>query len=192
MTSRDTDFLPKEAQPSQVFVTEIMTPVDKMVTAPQGTTLDNAYQLLKQSKKGKLPIVNENGELVALTSRSDLVKNRDYPNSSKSLRQPTQCIFSLLQIVLCGAAIGTRPDDKDRLAALYEAGLDVVVLDSSQGNSIWQIEMIQHIKNTYGDEIQIIAGNVVTIAQAKNLIDAGADAIKVGMGSGSICITQVI
>ncbi|WVF66638.1 inosine-5'-monophosphate dehydrogenase [Kwoniella sp. CBS 6097] len=175
VTGRDVQF-----QDAEVPVKSVMT--TDLVTGSAGITLEQANNLLRDSKKGKLPIIDSNGNLVSLVARSDLLKNQNYPLASK-VPESKQ--------LYCGAAIGTRPGDKDRLKLLAEAGLDVVVLDSSQGNSVFQIEFIKWIKDTY-PKLDVIAGNVVTREQAAQLIVAGADGLRIGMGSGSICITQEV
>ncbi|KAF7585432.1 inosine-5'-monophosphate dehydrogenase [Aspergillus hancockii] len=174
-TSRDIQFHKQLQDP----VTAVMT--TDLVTAPTGTTLAEANDVLCNSKKGKLPIVDENGNLVSLLSRSDLMKNVHYPFASKLESKQ----------LICAAAISTHEADKARLQMLVDAGLDIVVLDSSQGNSIYQIGMIKYVKKNF-PQIDVIAGNIVTREQAAALIAAGADGLRIGMGSGSACITQEV
>lgn len=175
VTNRDIDFEPDTTRKLR----DVMT--TDLITAKKGITLNEANEILRKSKKGKLPVLNDEGRLVALTSRRDLRKNRDHPDATKDAKKN----------LMVGAAISTKDEDRDRLAALAKAGVSVVVIDSAQGDSTYQHEMIKWIKKHH-PEIQIIGGNVVTEQQAENLIKVGADALRIGMGPGSICTTQEV
>ena len=176
-TSRDVQF-----RSSDTCLSTVMTANFNLVTANEGVAVSAANDILRDSKKEKLPIIASQGRLVSLLARSDLLKNQSYPLASK-LPESKQ--------LYAAAAVGTRPADKDRLTLLVGAGLDIVILDWSQGNSVFQVDMIKWIKSPY-PTLEVIAGNVVTREQAATLIDAGADGLRVGMGSGSICITQEV
>lgn len=175
VTKRDIDF----QEDRSLAIKDIMT--TDLVVAKEPVSLSEANELLRKSKKGKLPVVNDAGELVSLISRTDITKAHDYPLSTVDAGES----------LLCGAAIGTRPNDRDRFLSLVEAGVDLIVVDSSQGDSVYQRDMVQWIKNMH-PEIQVIGGNVVTRQQALHLIQAGVDGLRVGMGVGSICTTQEV
>jgi IMP dehydrogenase len=159
VTNRDIDF----ERDMDKKLREVMT--TDLLTAHKNITLSEANEILRQSKKGKLPIIDENGYLVALMSRNDLLKNREFPHSSKDANKQ----------LMVGAAISTHHDSRERLAELVKAGLNVVIVDAAQGNSCWQVDMIRYIKKTYSS-LEVIGGNVVTMAQCRNLLTPGPTA----------------
>lgn len=175
--SKDYDYVKDESTP----VSALMTKRERMTVEHVPIKLEEAMDVLNRSRYGYLPILNEQDEVVYLCSRRDAVRSRKYPHSTldKSGR------------LIAAAATSTRDEDKARVEALANAGVDVLVLDSSQGNTVYQINFIKWVKQTF-PHLEVVAGNVVTQDQAKNLIDAGADGLRIGMGSGSICITQEI
>ena len=154
---------------------------ENLITAPVGTTLEQAQVLLRNHKVEKLPIVDGDGKLKGLITIKDIEKSSRYPNSARDSRGR----------LLVGAAIGDTPDILDRVEALVDAGVDVVCLDSAHGHSMRISAAVKKVKAKYPD-LQLIAGNIATGEAAEELILAGADAVKVGMGPGSICTTRVV
>ena len=161
-------------------ISNVMTR-ENLVTAPVGTTLEQAQEILRRHRIEKLPLVDQNGDLKGLITIKDIEKAVQYPNSARDERG---CL-------LCGAAIGATADVLDRVAALVEAGVDVVGLDSAHGHNNGIIEAVKKVKKAYPD-LQLIAGNVATAEGTLALIEAGADAVKIGIGPGSICTTRVV
>lgn len=158
---------------------EVMTK-EGLITAPVNTTLPEAKKILRQHKIEKLPLVDENFALKGLITIKDIEKAVVYPNTARDAQGR----------LLCAAAIGVTNDVLDRAAALIEADVDVLVLDSAHGHSKNILECLKKVKKAY--DIPVIAGNIATAEGAKALIDAGADAVKVGIGPGSICTTRVV
>jgi IMP dehydrogenase len=161
-------------------IAEAMTK-NNLITAPVGTTLQDAKNILKRYKIEKLPIVDEHNELRGLITIKDIEKARQFPNASKDQR-------GRLRV---GAAVGVGPDMRDRVMALIKAEVDVIAVDSGHGHHIGVLKATEAIKSEFPG-IQLIAGNVATAEATRDLITAGADAVKVGMGGGSICTTRVV
>lgn len=161
-------------------IDEVMTK-ENLVTAPVGTNLEDAQEILKHHKVEKLPLVDENGLLKGLVTIKDIQKARKYPNAAKDGHGR----------LLAGAAVGIAPNTMDRVAALVNSHVDVIVVDTAHGHSHGVLNMVHNIKQAYPD-LQIIGGNVATAAATEALIKAGADAVKVGIGPGSICTTRVV
>jgi len=176
LTNRDLRF---ELDPTRK-VSEVMTK-ENLYTAPEGTDLKKAEQLFKKTKVEKLPIINKQGKLTGLFTYSDILKLKSYPNAVKDE-------FGRL---LIGAGVGITADLMERVAALQNVGVDVIALDSAHGHSKGVITALKEVKKNF-KKINVIAGNVGTAAGAKALADAGADAIKVGIGPGSICTTRIV
>ena len=160
-------------------VSEFMTPLDKLVTAPEGTSLKEANDIIWDNKLNSLPIVDGDGKLCYMVFRKDYDSHK---------RNPNELLDSSKRYVV-GAGINTR-DYAERVPALVEAGADVLCIDSSEGFSEWQKLTIEWIRERYGDTVKVGAGNVVDADGFRFLADAGADFIKVGIGGGSICITR--
>ena len=176
LTNRDLRFETDFEQP----ICNVMTK-EHLVTAPEGTSLAEAQKILGRHRIEKLPIVDKDGNLKGLITIKDIEKAIQYPNSAKDKNGR----------LLAGAAIGDSADVLDRVAALVAAKVDIVVLDSAHGHNSRIIKAVSKVKKAFPD-LPLVAGNVVTAAATKALIDAGADVVKVGMGPGSICTTRIV
>ncbi|MCL2683200.1 MAG: IMP dehydrogenase [Bacteroidales bacterium] len=176
LTNRDLRFETNFNQP----ISNIMTK-DGLVTAPIGTTLEEAAKILGKHRIEKLPLVDKDFKLSGLITIKDIEKNILYPNASKDQKGR----------LLVGASVGTSPDTMDRVKALVDAQVDVLAVDTAHGHSEMVLKTVEKIKNLY-PELPLIGGNVATAAATKDLIKCGADIVKVGIGPGSICTTRVI
>lgn len=179
ITNRDMRFM--KTQDFDQPIKNVMTHEKDLVTAQVGVTMEQAQEILRQHKIEKLPIVDEKGNLKGLITIKDIEKAVQYPNSARDKQGR----------LLCAAAIGATNDVLDRVAALVEAGVDIVGLDSAHGHNSGVLDTVTRVKKAYPN-LPIIAGNIATAEGAKALIDAGADCVKVGIGPGSICTTRVV
>ena len=177
VTSRDF----RNVSDTSASVGTIMTPKERLVTAKENEGLDQVKTLLYENRIEKIPLVDDNFFLKGLVTLKDINKTKDFPLASKDSEGR----------LLTGAAIGNSTDTADRLEALINAGVDVIVIDSAHGHSKGIIDRVASVKKTYPD-IQVIAGNVATGEGAEALVKAGVDAVKVGIGPGSICTTRVV
>ncbi|MEO8803552.1 MAG: IMP dehydrogenase [Rudaea sp.] len=177
VTSRDLRFETKHDDP----VRNIMTRKDRLITVKEGAPEDEVLQLLHKYRIEKVLVVNDAFQLRGLITVKDIQKARDNPNSAKDSHERLRV----------GAAVGVGGDTETRVAALVEAGVDVIVVDTAHGHSHGVIERVGWVKSNY-PQMSVIGGNIVTADAAKALIDAGADAVKVGVGPGSICTTRMI
>ncbi|WP_077298720.1 IMP dehydrogenase [Virgibacillus pantothenticus] len=176
LTNRDLRFI----QDYSIAISDVMTS-EQLVTAPVGTTLEEAEKILQQYKIEKLPLVDGNGILKGLITIKDIEKVIEFPNAAKDTQGR----------LLAGAAVGVTGDAMKRIEKLVEAGVDVIVIDTAHGHSSGVIEQVKAVRKMYPD-LDIIAGNVATAAATEALIEAGASIIKVGIGPGSICTTRVV
>ena len=177
LTNRDMRFMTDYS----VKIADVMTPKEKLVTAMSGTTLEEAKKILMASKVEKLPLIDKNGKLTGLVTIKDIEKSLKYPNTARDSQDR----------LLCAAAVGITGDMLDRAKALVDAHVDALVLDSAHGHSKNIMKAVDTVKNAF-PQISLIAGNVATAEATEALIKAGADAVKVGIGPGSICTTRVV
>ena len=177
VTSRDF----RNEQNASAKVADIMTPKEKLVTAKEGEKLEVIKRLLQDNRIEKILLVDKDFSLTGLVTLKDINKSLDFPNATRDVEGK----------LLVGAAIGTKKDTMDRTEALIRAGVDVLVVDSAHGHSEGVLEQIRQIKSSYRD-MQVIGGNVATGEGALALVKAGADAVKVGIGPGSICTTRIV
>lgn len=176
LTNRDLRFEPNIKQK----VRDVMTK-ENLITAPKGTTLEKAEKILQKHRIEKLPVVDKNGILIGLITFKDIAKKKKFPNACKDH----------LGRLRVGAAVGVSADTLDRVQALIDAGTDVIVVDTAHGHSEGVVKTVRQIRKKYND-LQLIAGNIVTKEAALDLVNAGVNALKVGIGAGSICTTRVI
>lgn len=176
LTNRDLRFI----HDYSIEINDVMTK-ENLVTAPVGTTLEQAEEILQKHKIEKLPLVDDQNVLKGLITIKDIEKAIEFPNAAKDSKGR----------LVVGAAVGVAKDTDQRIAALVHAGADVIVVDTAHGHSKGVIDTVKHIRSNYPD-INIIAGNVATGAATKELIEAGANIIKVGIGPGSICTTRIV
>lgn len=177
LTNRDLRFIVDHNRD----ISEVMTK-DRLITAPIGTTLEEAEKILQEHRIEKLLVVDDNGLLQGLITVKDIQKKKEYPNAAKDEHGR----------LIVGAAVGVTKDSLDRANALVDAHADVLVVDTAHGHSSGVISTVKLIKKELGDRVQVVAGNVATARAVQELIDAGVDAVKVGIGPGSICTTRVI
>ncbi len=177
VTSRDMRFEKRLDDP----VRNIMTRKDKLVTVQEGASQDEVLELLHQHRIEKVLVVNDRFELKGLVTVKDIQKSRDFPNAAKDDAEQ----------LLAAAAVGTGGDTEDRIGALVDAGVDIIVVDTAHGHSQGVLDRVKWVKKNHA-HIQVIGGNISTSAGALALVEAGADAVKVGQGPGSICTTRVV
>ena len=177
VTSRDLRFETRYDEP----VTKAMTPKEKLVTVQEGASKEEAIHLLHKHRIEKVLVVNNEFQLRGLITVKDIQKAKDYPQACKDEQERLRV----------GAAVGTGPGTEDRVAALVEAGVDVIVVDTAHGHSQGVLDRVRWVKKNF-KQVQVIGGNIATAEAARDLVEAGADAVKVGIGPGSICTTRIV
>ncbi len=178
VTSRDLRFETRYSEP----VSRVMTPKERLVTVREGASREEVIAKLHEHRIEKVLVVNDKFQLRGMITVKDIQKSTDYPSACKDEAQRLRV----------GAAVGTGADTDERVTALVEAGVDLIVVDTAHGHSRGVIERVRAIKKQYGDRLQVVGGNIATGDAALALVEAGADAVKVGIGPGSICTTRIV